>query len=320
MSGRLNNRLRKLDRELSQIEKERFTKSGKAQDLFTALGYMSKLERLSGLVYRGRYQKNPQQSDYEDMLTQHFAHLRLCQEQRRQDQRYQRFVTNYRQIWRQHLSLFLISFAIFASTLVLGFYLATMRPEYVQVLFPQSFQEIVVEHTKWYNGIREDVVINGFFIAVNNIKVAANTFIGGCLFGIGALLLLFYNGVQIGAVVGYCFSQNFHEPLVGFIISHGFLELTIIMAAAFAGLVIGRGFYAGRPSQWSKTVAQSGRQGFTLLIGILPWLLLAAFFEVVVSPFDYFSFPQKLAGGIFIGLLFWVWTFWPIKQFKGDDW
>ena len=48
-----------------------------------------------------------------------------------------------------------------------------------------------------------------------------------------------------------------------------------------------------------------------MLLGIIPWLVLAASIEGFVSPFHYLSYGAKLSLGIIVAAAFWMWTLWP---------
>ena len=97
--------------------------------------------------------------------------------------------------------------------------------------------------------------------------------------------------------------------LLTFIVSHGILELSIIVASCFAGLIFSRIFYMRPYKNFKTRMAKAGEEGFKILCGVLPWLLVAAFLEVFVSPFDYLDAPLKILLGILAGFYFWFWIF-----------
>lgn len=222
-----------------------------------------------------------------------------------------RWVDKYRLVWRQELSLFIFSFNLFIASCIVGWVLALQKPEYVPLIIPQGVLESVLEKKAWFASIQKDAFMYGVFIAWNNIKVCITAFTLGMLLGIGGLWILCFNGLMFGAIVGYCYINGFHEQLLQFVIGHGFLELSIIIASAFASLLYGKAFFTRPFSQFKERLKFGTVQAFTVLLGITPWLILAASIEVFVSPWDYLPMQGKIVLGIIAAALFWVWTFFP---------
>jgi uncharacterized membrane protein SpoIIM required for sporulation len=171
--------------------------------------------------------------------------------------------------------------------------------------------EMILEQEKWFDKLAENPVMGALSITINNIKVGLNAFLASALVGIGGLIILCFNGLFIGAIFGYCQANGFHHALGEFVLSHGPLELSIIIAAAFAGLIYGRVFFQRPYRFFGVRLGHEARRGATIIIGTLPWLILAGFFEGFISPFYYFNWQQKLIAGLLLAAIFWFWTFMP---------
>lgn len=157
-------------------------------------------------------------------------------------------------------------------------------------------------------------MMGAFGIAVNNIKVSLLAFLGGAAFGLGSIYVLLFNGLMFGAVFGYCVKNGFHDRLADFVASHGFLELTVIVAAAFAGLVMGRGIWRGLiedRAKWRERLTETAYEAQVLAMGIIPWLILAGIIEGFVSPFPSLASFEKLLLGLMLAAIFFLYTFWP---------
>jgi uncharacterized membrane protein SpoIIM required for sporulation len=225
------------------------------------------------------------------------------------------WLMRYRQIWRDESGLFLLSALLFVAGSILGWQIVTEHPDYASSILPQNLIGSILEHHRWFEDIQTSPVIEGLQIAFNNIKVTLTCFIFGALLGLGGFWILFYNGLLLGAVLAFCNSQGFDDELWNFVIGHGMLELTIIISGAFASFLFGRVFYMRPYSEFGARMRIAGRDASTVIAGVLPWLLLAAFIEVGVSPWPQFSSQSRFIIGAGAALSFWAWTFWP-KSFR----
>lgn len=121
-------------------------------------------------------------------------------------------------------------------------------------------------------------------IIANNVQVTFAVFAGGILAGIGTALLLVFNGVHLGAVVGLFRSEGAAALLWEFVAPHGVIELTAISVAGAAGLILGSAIVA--PGRLTRVTALSlrAREAVSLLAGTTLLLVLAGLVEGFVSP------------------------------------
>jgi len=128
-----------------------------------------------------------------------------------------------------------------------------------------------------------DLGMTGFYIR-NNIGIAFQCFATGIFFGLGSVFFLLYNGVLIGAVVGFVGNTPSAMNLLSFIVGHGPFELTAIAIAGAAGLRIGFGaLAAGSRSRW-QALRESTGEAVQLVLGAAALLLGAALIEGFFSP------------------------------------
>ena len=192
--------------------------------------------------------------------------------------------------------------------------MTTQHPEFVSVILPQSLIENILQKKAWFKELENSPLLGGMQIAVNNIGVSIRCFLGGALLGIGGMVLLIFNGVLFGAILGFCASHGFREALTTFVTGHGPLELSIIVAAAFSGFILGAAFYKRPVSLFRFRMAKAAVEARYMLMGILPWLILAASIESFVSPWDLIPFKMKFVLGLTCALAFWLWTFIPTSK------
>jgi uncharacterized membrane protein SpoIIM required for sporulation len=227
---------------------------------------------------------------------------------------YQRWVIQYRIVWRENFSLFLFTTILFIAGCLMGWEIGVRRQEYLTVLVPQPLLERILDHDPWFAAAGENPVFSGFMIAWNNIRVSLMAFVGSALLGLGGLYVLTYNGLLFGATLGFCASNGFDRALGNFVVGHGPLELTIIVASVFASFLLGRVFYLRPRTQFGSRFRAGFRLGGTVMAGVAPWLVLAAIIESFVSPQPFIPLWIRLGIGLTAAVLFWVWTFWPLPD------
>jgi len=120
-------------------------------------------------------------------------------------------------------------------------------------------------------------------IAFNNIYVSFRVFVMGLMLGVGTVYGLFYNGIMLGSFEYYFFSKGigFDSILVVFI--HGTLEISAIIIAGAAGLVLGNSILFPKTLTRMQSVVRGAKDGLKIIIGLLPVFLLAAFFEGFIT-------------------------------------
>jgi uncharacterized membrane protein SpoIIM required for sporulation len=145
-----------------------------------------------------------------------------------------------------------------------------------------------------------------FQIATNNIWVSFVMIISGVLFSVGPVFYLLRNGIMVGAFEYYFFSKGLGAQSILVIWIHGTLEILTIVVAGGAGLVLGHGLLF--PKTYNRLVAfkNSAKDATKIALGIVPILLLAAFFEGYIT--RHTGMPIWLSISILVSsFIFMVW-------------
>lgn len=122
------------------------------------------------------------------------------------------------------------------------------------------------------------------FLMVNNIKVSLAAFAGGITFGIYTIIVLIENGLMLGA-----FAANpppgLRDPLdwCAYIFPHGVIELTAIVIAGAAGLILGWALIAPRNLTRWDSLRKSSREALPLIGGVVAMLIVAGILESCVA-------------------------------------
>jgi uncharacterized membrane protein SpoIIM required for sporulation len=120
-------------------------------------------------------------------------------------------------------------------------------------------------------------------IIANNVQVAFGAFAFGITAGVGTLVVLSFNGLFFGAVLGLFANYGLATWLLTFVAGHGILELTAIFMAGGAGLLIGRAVVAPGDLMRRDALVRNGRLAIELVGAAACLLLLAGTIEGFLS-------------------------------------
>ena len=144
------------------------------------------------------------------------------------------------------------------------------------------------------------------FIMTNNISVAFMTFATGLTFGVGTCYLLALNGLMLGCVMALCFHYGLLGPLLEFVTAHGVVEISVIIVAGTAGLLVGSALV--NPGDYTRrdSLGIRGRDGVKLVLGTAPMLVVVGLIEGFVSPQPVIPAVVKMTLGLVLGALFYL--------------
>jgi uncharacterized membrane protein SpoIIM required for sporulation len=144
----------------------------------------------------------------------------------------------------------------------------------------------------------------GFYI-YNNVGIAFRTFAGGILFGAGSIFFLVYNGLAIGASMGYLAEIGYGRTFFPFVAGHAALELGAIVLSGAAGLNLGWSLIAPGRRTRVESLRRAAGESVVIVYGVLLMLVAAAFVEAFWSPLSGTPDTVKYAAGaaLWIGTL-----------------
>lgn len=154
-------------------------------------------------------------------------------------------------------------------------------------------------------------------IAANNTYVSLLMFVSGIFLSIGPVFFMLRNGVMIGAFEYYFFSKGLGAESVLTIWIHGTLEISAIIIAGAAGLVLGHGLLFPKTYTRFQAFKNSAKDGTKIALGLIPIILVAAFFEGFIT--RHTEMPLLLSISILAGSLFfiiWYVILYPSKLHK----
>ncbi|GEN13123.1 Uncharacterized membrane protein SpoIIM, required for sporulation [Myxococcus fulvus] len=209
---------------------------------------------------------------------------------------------------RRELGFVGASAALFCLGLLLGALVVLWEPRGAELLVPSGVRQYVAQGRMWTDDILSVAPPNSVSsgIATNNLTVTILTFAMGIFAGLGTMFILVNNGVQIGAITALCIREGMTVGFLDFIAAHGPVELSIIVIAGGAGLMVGQALVDPGELPRSQALALRGREAVKLVLGCAPFLACIGVVEGYVSPGDLFPTWAKAALGLSLGGLFWA--------------
>jgi len=154
-------------------------------------------------------------------------------------------------------------------------------------------------------------------IMVNNMIVALRMFASGLALGIPSLYGLAETGVMVGVFDQIFAAKGLAADFWLVVFVHGTLEITAIILAGGAGLILGKGFLFPGTIKRMDAFKQSAKDGTKIMIGLLPVFAVAAFFEGFITRL--YNDLSWLTTGVFsVSVIFVIWYFiiYPIRLHK----
>jgi uncharacterized membrane protein SpoIIM required for sporulation len=138
------------------------------------------------------------------------------------------------------------------------------------------------------------------FLMVNNIKVSIFALALGMTYGVGTMVLLFFNGVVLGLIaIDYVLAGQL-VFLLGWLMPHGVIEIPAILLAGQAGLILGKALIGwGDRLPLRARFRVIGADLMTLIGGVAVMLVWAGMVESFLSQYHQPVIPYwaKIAFG-----------------------
>ncbi len=211
----------------------------------------------------------------------------------------------FRENWRFTFASFICSALFFA----LSFGVVSEHPEIAADILGGMDEEFSGEKTASdiVDRFRQTPsVILSSAVTTNNIKVALAAFAMGITFGLGTVYMLIVNGTMLGGIAG-AFAQSGAGGVFWLtILPHGALELSAIVVAGGAGLMMGFALWCpGRRSR-IQALREEAARAVQIALALIPAFLMAGYFEGFLTPSGLMPAPLKAGLGIGVALLFWA--------------
>ena len=204
-----------------------------------------------------------------------------------QVRRWSRILTAFPESFRRQARFFVLALLITLLGCAFGGLAVRYDPVSADVLLPASYlrdpgervHEEEQEQGRHPASVQTEAVFSSQLIR-HNIQVALLAAALGVTFGIGTALLLFENGVMLGAVTVHYAHQGFGLFVTAWLLPHGVFEIPSILIAGQAGFYLARVLLR---RQADRDARQSLREWLVLVAGLSMMLVWAGIMEAFFS-------------------------------------
>jgi len=226
------------------------------------------------------------------------------------------FFEAFPRTFRRHYRAFLVALAAMWLGSVFGAGAVLLDPEAKEAVFPSQFghlQEDPAKRVAREEHSAEDRLEgakSSFAAALmtNNIRVSIFAMALGITWGLGTLVMMFYNGVILGGVAMDYMLAGQSTFLAGWLLPHGSIELPSVLIAGQAGLVLAGALIGwGGAQSFRERLRAAGPDLVTLIGGVMLLLVWAGIVEAFFSQYHAPVIPYALKiafGGLQLVLLF----------------
>ena len=251
-------------------------------------------------------------------------HLSIYKNKRERKGRFQEF-------WRSEVPFLsyklrmpmLYALIFFALSGIIGAFSTNYDPEFIRLILGDAYVNQTLENIKEGRpmGIYDSTSEMSMFLRItsNNVMVSFRVFAMGVFFSVGSVIMLFYNGLMLGAFQYFFQQQGLLALSASTVWIHGTLEISAIVIAGGAGIAMGNKLLFPGTYPRMHALKQGAKQGLKLLLSLVPVFIMAGFLESFVTRYEYMHWIAKLliiGSSAFFILYYYVWL--PQKRHGGN--
>ncbi len=219
------------------------------------------------------------------------------------------FTTEFPRAFRRHFGAFLISVLITVVGVLFGGFAVGLDGEAKEAILPQMFsshlgdpaKRVRMEEEGKKDRLEGQRSTFASQLMANNIGVSIKALALGMTYGLGTIVILFYNGIILGLVgLDYILAGQL-VFLLGWLLPHGSIEIPAILLAGQGGLVLGHALIGrGDRAPLGRRLRAVGSDVMTIIGGVAVLLVWAGFVESFLSQYHEPVIPYwlKIAFGV----------------------
>ncbi len=198
------------------------------------------------------------------------------------------FKTEFPEMFYQHQRELLIAFLVFALFVVVGAFSTANEGDFVRSFgLNDAYVNMTLENIEKGDPMavyKQQGEFNMFLgITLNNIKVALMAFGYGIMLGIGSLFIMLQNGIMLGSFQYFFYEHGLLWESARTIWIHGTIEISVIVVAGCAGLVLGNGILFPGTYSRLESFKRGVKNGLKILMSTIPFFIIAGFLEGFVT-------------------------------------
>lgn len=222
---------------------------------------------------------------------------------------------------RKHHGVLLFCFVLFAVFFIVGFYSSKHDESFLREMLGDGYVNMTEENIE--KGQPFGVYAEGgktlmwLGIMINNLFVSFTYFARGIVFCFPVIVSLLSEAVRLGAFEQMFFAHGMGLESVLTVFIHGTLEISAIVIAGAAGVVLGKGWMFPGTGKRLAAFTRGAKEGVIILVSLVPVFVVAAFFEGFIT--RYYTMPKLLSASILLlsaAYIVWYYAIYPIRVSK----
>ena len=216
------------------------------------------------------------------------AHQRIYTNKKEPGNVFWRFYAHeFPKMFYRHQKQLLLSFVIFSLFIAVGVFSASSEGAFVRAILGDAYINMTLENIAnkdpmaVYKQMGEVDMFLG--ITVNNIRVALMAYTLGILAGLGTVYVLMQNAIMLGAFQYFFYANGMFWESARTIWIHGTIEISVIIIAGCAGLVVGKSILFPQTYTRLYSFIQGIKNGLKIVLSTVPFFIIAGFLEGFVT-------------------------------------
>ena len=213
-------------------------------------------------------------------------------------------VREFPALFRSTFRYTLVAFLLFVAGWLTAAYVIYSIPDSWNALIPEQFREATDTPRSGKPEAMKTIFIGidpadmSSRIMTNNIKEGMKAFAGGVTFGIATVLVLFWNGLVIGAIITIIGRVAGLQMLLPLLLPHGIIELMAVFICGGGGLLVGSAMIAPGNVRRADAMRIAAAKALRLFAGALPMFVVAATIEGFITPAAIPNFAKLAFAGV----------------------
>ncbi len=209
-------------------------------------------------------------------------------------------------VWSARIFIAIATVALFAPAIATAAWIANSDAA-LEASGPPALREAYVQEDFEAYYSSEPAAEFATSVLVNNIQVSFLAFVIGIAFAVPTILILAFNGANVGVAAGLFYAAGEQAKFWGLILPHGLLELSAIVVAGGAGLRMGWSIIDPGDRTRVAALAEEAKRAASIVMGLIVVFIFAGLIEGFVTPSSLSTLARITIGAIAF-VAFWAYV------------
>jgi len=179
------------------------------------------------------------------------------------------------------------SLLVFTLAVVIGIVSCKYNPDFPRIILGDDYIQMTEENIAKGDPMavyKDERKLDMFFgITTNNIRVALLAFVVGIVGSVGTIFVLLSNGIMLGSFQYFFYAKGLFWTSFLTIWIHGTIEISAIIIAGGAGIVLGNGLLFPKTYDRSAALQVAALRALRIILGTIPLFVIAGLLESFVT-------------------------------------